>query len=211
MQMMSRAMTALMTVAMMLAMMLPSIAPTLWRHHRHLREMRVPRAGQRTTLFAAGYASVWTAIALALFTMSAELSPMQMASPMDPPFASWAAGAVMLCVGALQCSRWKAKQLLRCRQACVIGRAATRSLMTAWRDGCRLGVDCGLSCAAPMAVLVIAGLMDSRMMGVITAAITVERVGPAGERIARLTGAVALVVGLVMCARAIAVTMSGAA
>ena len=206
MPMMPLAMTALMTVAMMIAMMLPSIAPTLWRYHRHLCAIRMPRAGQRTTLFAVGYAGVWTTIGLALFAMSAELSPMGM----DPPFAPWA-GAVVLCVGALQRSRWKAERLLRCGHACVTARAVPRNVMTAWRDGCRLGVDCGLSCAAPMAVLLVTGLMDARMMVVITAAITAERVAPAGARIARLTGAVALVAGLVMCVRAIEVTMSGAA
>jgi predicted metal-binding membrane protein len=203
--MMSLAMAALMTVAMMVAMMLPSIAPTLRRHHRHLRAMRMPRAGQRTTLFAAGYASVWTAIGLALVVMSAELSPMGMVSPTDPPFAPWASGAVVLCVGALQRSRWKAKHLLRCRQACVTEPAVPRNVMTAWQDGCRLGVDCGLSCAAPMAVLFVAGLMDARMMVLITAAITAERVAPAGARIARLTGALALIAGLVMSVRAIEV------
>lgn len=199
MPMMSPAMTALVTVAMMVAMMLPSVAPTLWRHHRHLRGVQVSRAAQRTTLFAAGYASVWTVFGLALVALSAE------------PFAPWAAGAVVLFGGALQRSRWKAKHLLRCRQACATACAVPPSVMAAWRDGCRLGVDCGLSCAAPMAVLLVAGLMDARMMAAITAAITAERVAPGGVRIARLTGALALVAGLVMCARAIGGTMSGAA
>jgi predicted metal-binding membrane protein len=62
-----------------------------------------------------------------------------------------------------------------------------------------------------MAVLFVAGLMDARMMVVITAAITVERVAPEGARVARLTGALALVAGSVMCARAIDVMMSRAA
>jgi hypothetical protein len=44
--------------------------------------------------------------------------------------------------------------------------------------------------------------MDAPMMLVITAAISAERVTPSGERIARLTGAVALIVGLIMCVRA---------
>ena len=125
-------MTALMTVAMMVAMMLPSLAPTLWRYHRHLRAMRVPRAGQRTTFFAVGYASVWATIGLGLFVLSAALSPMGMASPTDPPFAPWA-GAIVLCVGALQVSRWKAKQLLRCRQACGTAWSAPMSVMAALR------------------------------------------------------------------------------
>ena len=68
-----------------------------------------------------------------------------------------------------------------------------------WLDGCRLGFYCSLSCAAPMAVLLVAGLMNPRMMLVITAAITLERLAPHGARIAQLTGTLALVAGSVMC------------
>ena len=200
MAMVSPAMMTLTSVAMMVAMMLPSLTPTLWRHHRHLRAMRTPRAGQGTALVAAGYASVWTVIGLVLFAMSAE-----------PPFAPWATGAVVLVGGMVQRSRWKAERLLRCRDACVTHVALSSSVMTAWSVGCRLGIDCGLSCAAPMAVLFVGGLMDARMMLVITAAITAERVAPAGARISRMTGALALIAGLIRCMRAIGVTMSGTA
>jgi predicted metal-binding membrane protein len=211
MPMASEVMPAAMMAAMMVAMMLPSVTPTLWRHHRHLRATRMPRAGQRTMLFAAGYASVWAAIGLALFATSAALSPMGMASPADPPVAPWAAGAVVLCAGALQRSRWKAKQLLRCREACAAARGVPRFVISAWRDGCRLGVACALSCAAPMAVLFVTGLMNARMMVAITAAITAERLAPAGARIARLTGTLALAAGSAMCVRAIGLAMSGGA
>jgi predicted metal-binding membrane protein len=190
MAMVSPVTSALMSVAMMVAMMLPSVAPTLWRHHRDLRAMRAPQANQRTALLAAGYASVWTIIGLALFKMSAEAS-----------FTPWAAGMVVLFGGVVQRSRWKAERLRRCRETCVTDAAGARSVMTAWRDGCRLGIECGLSCAAPLAILFVAGLMDARAMFVITAAITAERVVPAGVRVARMTGALAVIAGLVMCVR----------
>jgi hypothetical protein len=41
-----------------------------------------------------------------------------------------------------------------------------------------------------------------RLMMVVTAGITAERVTPAGARIARLTGALGLIAGAVMCVRA---------
>jgi predicted metal-binding membrane protein len=41
--------------------------------------------------------------------------------------------------------------------------------------------------------------MDTRVMTLIAAAITAERSMTSGARIARLTGAVALVAGFVMC------------
>src|SRR5690348_424641 len=195
---MSPAIMALEMVAMMVAMMLPSIAPAIWRHHRQLRVTRETRAAQRTTLLAVGYASVWSVIELALFAMRAGLAPAGMASPADAPFAPSVVGAVVLCAGLIQRSRWKANRLRRCREWCVTARSGERTSNAALRDGCRLGIDCGLSCAAPIAVLFVAGLMDARMMLIITTAITAERVAPGGARIARLTGAVALVAGLVI-------------
>jgi predicted metal-binding membrane protein len=204
-------MSPVMTASMMVAMMLPSITPTLWRHRRHLRATRTLRAGRRTTLFALGYASVWTTIGLALSALSAELSRTRVGSPMNAPFAPSIIGAVILCAGILQRSRWKEKQLLRCRQACAAPSTVSKSVMSALGDGSRLGLDCGLSCAAPMAVLFVTGIMDARMMLVITAAITAERVGPSGARIARLTGALAMIAGSVMCVRAIGPSMPKAA
>ena len=50
-----------------------------------------------------------------------------------------------------------------------------------------------------MAVLLVAGPMNTPMMLVVTAAITAERVAPAGARVARFTGTLALIAGSVMC------------
>ncbi|HEY4219040.1 MAG TPA: DUF2182 domain-containing protein [Gemmatimonadaceae bacterium] len=199
MPMMTPATTALMTVAMMIAMMLPSFAPSLWRYHRTLNTPRAPRVSQRTALFAAGYGTVWIAIGLALFAMSVAISPAGIASPADAQFASWGVGATLLCAGMLQRSRWKAKHLLYCVRVCAPAHSATANVRTAWRDGLRLGVHCGLSCAAPMVVLFVAGLMDARAMLVITAAITAERVVPNGAHVARVSGALALIAGVIVC------------
>jgi len=200
---MSPAMVALEMVAMMVAMMVPSLASAAFGVHRRLRAMRVSRAAQRTALLAAGYASVWSVIGLALFVSDTALSPARMASPVESRFAPWTVGAVMVCAGLVQRSRWKANQLLRCRNEGATLQAMGGSVVMTLLEGCRLGAACALSCAAPMAVLMAAGLMDARMMLVITAAITAERVAPGGVRIARFTGAVALAAGLVMCLRAI--------
>lgn len=206
----SPAAAALMTVAMMIAMMLPSVSPALWGYHRDLRAASEPRAGARAALVLAGYAGVWGVLALALSALNAAVFPAGATSPADPSSAPWA-GVVVLCGGALQRSRWKARQLLRCRAACEPALAPADSLAAAWRAGGRLGIACAGSCAAPMAVLLATGFTNARVMVVITAAITAERVGSAGPRTARLTGAVALAAGLALCARAVEVAISGAA
>ena len=194
-------MSALMAAAMMVAMMLPSLAASLWYYHRGLRMMRTPHARERTMLFAFGYAAIWGTVGLLLFAMSAASSSLGSEAWAHATFVSLATGMVVLCAGALQRSRWKTRQLARCRQSCAPAPGSTR-VITAWRDGSRLGVYCAVSCAAPMAVLLVAGLMNAPVMMAVTAAITAERVAPAGRRIARLTGALALVAGTITCATA---------
>jgi predicted metal-binding membrane protein len=44
--------------------------------------------------------------------------------------------------------------------------------------------------------------MDLRTMAVVTAAITVERLAPSGERVTRAIGAVVVAAGLILIARA---------
>jgi predicted metal-binding membrane protein len=53
-----------------------------------------------------------------------------------------------------------------------------------------------------MVILLVIGVMDVRAMAVVTAAITVERLLPAGERIARATGTVVVAAGVLLIVRA---------
>jgi predicted metal-binding membrane protein len=53
-----------------------------------------------------------------------------------------------------------------------------------------------------MSILLVIGVMDLRAMTVVATAITVERLAPAGERVARSIGAVVVVAGLLLIARA---------
>ena len=71
-----------------------------------------------------------------------------------------------------------------------------------WRHGLLLGLHCSYCCAGLMTILLVIGVMDLRAMAVVAAAITVERLAPVGERIARITGAIAIGAGLFLIARA---------
>jgi len=175
-----------MMAAMMVAMMLPSFAPTLWRYHGALSATRVPRAACWTLLFALGYTGIWSMIGGVLYALS------------DVRLGSWATGLVVVAAGLVQCTRWKATRLARCRHAFAAGCAVRRGAATSLRDGWRFGVDCALSCAAPTAVLFAIGLMDTSAMAAITAAITAERLVPKGTHIARMTGAAAVCTGVIM-------------
>jgi predicted metal-binding membrane protein len=68
----------------------------------------------------------------------------------------------------------------------------------------RLGVHCIACCAGLTAVLLVNGVMDLRVMAIVTFAITVERLAPAPERIAQVIGVAVVVIGLSMLAQALA-------
>jgi predicted metal-binding membrane protein len=109
---------------------------------------------------------------------------------------------VVLIAGALQFTTWKAHHLACCRGEAGRGRMLSADAGTAWRHGLRLGLHCCYCCAGLMAILLGIGVMDLRAMAVVTAAITVERLAPAGERVARAIGAVVVGAGLFLIARA---------
>jgi predicted metal-binding membrane protein len=66
----------------------------------------------------------------------------------------------------------------------------------------RLGLDCSPCCANLMVILLVIGVMDLRAMALVTAAITAERLAPAGERVARAIGALTIGAGAILVARA---------
>jgi predicted metal-binding membrane protein len=109
---------------------------------------------------------------------------------------------VVLIAGALQFSAWKARHLACCREAPGRARTLPADAGTAWRHGLGLGFHCSCCCVGLMAILLGLGVMDLRAMAVVAAAITAERLAPAGERVARAIGAVVLGAGLFLIARA---------
>ena len=137
--------------------------------------------------------------AFPLFVALAAIGMQQPALALSVPIA---VGVVVLIAGALQFTAWKARHLACCREAPGRGRTLPADAGTAWRHGVRIGLHCGYCCANLMAILLVIGVMDLRAMAVVTAAITIERLGPAGERVAQATGAGFVGAGLVLIARA---------
>ena len=80
---------------------------------------------------------------------------------------------------------------------------------TAWRQGLRFGFHCSYCCAGLMAILLVIGVMDLRAMAIVGGAITVERLAPNGERVARIIGVIVVAAGLFLIARATVAFCSG--
>jgi len=191
-----------MWLVMMAAMMLPSLAPMLWRYRQAVAAAGGTRLGQPTALVAAGYFTVWSLLGIAAFPLGVALVALEMRLPALARTVPVIAGLVVLLGGALQLTAWKARQLARCREAPGCCQPLPADAGTAWRHGLRLGLHCSYCCAGPTAILLALGVMDLRVMAAVTAAITLERLAPAGEHVARAIGAVAVGAGLLLIAQA---------
>ncbi len=191
-----------MWVAMMVAMMLPSLVPMLRRYREAVGKTGETRLGRLTALVGAGYFFVWTMVGIAVFPLGVALAAIAMRQAALARAVPIAAGAAVLIAGFVQFTEWKTRYLTCCRQTPGHVGKLTPNTGTAWRLGVCLGIHCGYCCGNLMAILLMIGVMDLRTMAVVTATITVERLAPAGERVARAIGAVAVGGGLFLIARA---------
>jgi len=177
---------------MMVAMMLPSLVPMLWRYREAVGALG-------TAVVSAGYFFIWTLFGVAAFPVGIALAEMEMRYPAVARAVPIGVGVVVLIAGLVQLSAWKARQLGCCREAPSM---MPVDMGTAWRHGVRLGLHCSSCCAGLMAILLVIGVMDLRAMLVVGAAISVERLAPAGERVARVVGVLVIGVGVFLIARA---------
>jgi len=191
-----------MWIVMMVAMMLPSLVPMLQRYRHAVGSTGETRLGLLTVLVGVGYFFVWTVFGMAAFPLGVALAAVEMQQPALARAVPIAVGVVVLIAGSLQLTAWKARHLACCRELPGRGRTLPADAGTAWRHGLRLGLHCTQCCAGLIVILLVIGVMDLRAMALVAAAITVERLAPAGVRVARATGAVVVGAGLFLIARA---------
>jgi predicted metal-binding membrane protein len=192
-----------MWVVMMVAMMLPSLIPMLRRYRQAVGRTGVTRLSALTAIVGVGYFFVWALFGMAVFPLGVTFTAVEMRQPTLALAVPLAVGVIVLIAGALQFSAWKAHHLACCREASAFARArVTASYGEAWRHGLRLGLHCSLCCVGPMAILLVMGVMDLRVMALVAAVITAERLAPAGERVARAIGAIVVGAGWFLIARA---------
>jgi len=180
-----------MWVAMMIAMMMPSLAPALWRYRSTVAAAGEARWAPLTAMVGAGYFFVWALLGLAVYPLGALFAEAG---------TRLALGGVVLAAGLTQFSAWKRKQLACCRDGTDCCADLPLDASTAWFHGMHLGVRCALCCGNLMAILLVAGVMDLETMAALTAAITLERLVPAGRRVARGIGVVIVGAGLYLLA-----------
>jgi predicted metal-binding membrane protein len=191
-----------MWVVMMAAMMLPSLVPMLWRYREAVRRKGELRLGRLTLIAGLGYFFVWALFGLAVFPLGVVFAAIEMEQPALARAVPIAVGVVVLIAGALQLSQWKTHHLDCYREGPESACTLLADAGTAWRQGMRLGLHCGFSCANLTVILLAIGIMDLRAMALVTTAITAERLAPAGERVARAIGVAVIGEGLLLLAQA---------
>ena len=192
-----------MWTVMMIAMMLPSLVPMLGRYRQAVDRVGAARLDVLTAVVAIGYFAVWSALGAAIFPLGAVLVVAQMRLPALARAVPIAAGVVVMLAGAVQLTAWKARHLAFGRDTARV-HALPADAGAAWRHGVCLGVHCSYCCAGLTASFLALGVMDLRVMAVVTAAITAERLAPAGARVARVVGVVGIVAGAELIVRAVA-------
>jgi predicted metal-binding membrane protein len=188
-----------MWIVMMVAMMLPALVPALWRYRAAIGPSRGARLAGLTAIAGTGYFCAWMFLGAAIFPLGLALAAVQMRQPALARLVPAAAGAIVVLAGAVQFTGWKARHLACCRLLPPEG-VAPASGAAAWRGGLYVGGHCVQACAGWTAILLAAGMMDPRAMAAVTAAITAERVAPAGVRVAQTMGVAAIVTGLLVMA-----------
>jgi len=191
-----------MWIVMMVAMMLPSLFPMLRRYRQAVGGAGERRLGRLTALVGAGYFLVWTLMGITTFPLGVALAAIEMRQAALARAVPILTGAVVLIAGLVQLTPWKARHLACCREARGPGRELASRAGTALVHGLRLGLHCTYCCAGLMAILLVIGVMDLRAMAVVTTAITVERLAPGGERVAKAAGTIVVGAGLLLIAHA---------
>lgn len=190
--------TFAMWTVMMVGMMAGSAAPVLLLFAAARAKRASTGVKSSVLMFGLGYLVVWTGFSACAALAQWALHKAAMLSSAMAASSPYLAGAILVGAGAYQLTPWKGACLTHCRSPLGF-------LMTNWRDGhlgalqmgLRHGAYCLGCCWALMCVLFVAGVMNLVWVAMLTGLVLIEKVGRTGIMVARLAGAVLVIVGIV--------------
>jgi len=192
-----------MWLVMMVAMMLPSLTGMLMSYRRSLHRLGGAQLRQATALAATGYFLVWMLVGAAVYPLGIALAAIEMRWEGLSRLVPLATGGALLFAGCIQLSGWKARQLALCRSSPECLPASIGDRRSGLAHGLHLGVHCGLCCSGYVMLLLVTGVMDLAVMAAVAAGITLERLAPCPERIARTAGLIVVAAGAIAIAAAL--------
>lgn len=190
-----------MWAVMMVGMMGPSAAPMVLVFAAAQSERGGQRVSRSAGSFGLGYVFVWIVFSAGAAVAQLALHKMALLSPAMAVLSPRIGGAVLIVAGLYQMTPWKGACLTHCRSPLSF-------LMTHWRDGqwgaleigAHHGAYCLGCCWALMVILFVVGVMNLVWVAALAALVLLEKVGPYGTAIARISGAVLAIYGIVLVA-----------
>ena len=192
------AMFLAMWLAMMVAMMLPSALPVLLTYERTLRFRADPAAGRKTLVAACAYFSIWLAFGGLAWLGGVAVTQGALASANVARAVPLGVALTLVAAGIYQLTPLKSACLRHCRGP--LDTLARHLDHGPWRLGLHHGLWCAGCCVGIMAVQLALGVMNLAAMAGLAAWIAIEKLTPAGPRIARAGGVVAIVAGVALLA-----------
>jgi predicted metal-binding membrane protein len=156
------------------------------------------RPGLSAALVGVGYFAVWMVVGVMVFPLGAALADAAMRQPSLSRGVPMVTAGAVIAAGLLQRSGWKARHLTFCREASDRHLTPPAGAGAALHHGLHLGLHCSAACAGLTMVALVSGVMILHVMPVVAAAITAERLAPAGVAIARAVGVAVVAAGLLM-------------
>ncbi len=189
---------------MMVGMMVPSAAPIILIFaavNRRKRAQGWPYVP--TAIFAAGYLAAWGAFSLAATLAEWSLEQAALMAPMMETTSAVLGGALFVAAGLYQFTPAKYACLDKCRSPLDF-------VLNNWREGrigalsmgLRHGFFCLGCCWVVMLLMFFGGVMNLLWAAALAAFILVEKLGPFGRWIARVSGAAMLAFGVYLLAQA---------
>jgi predicted metal-binding membrane protein len=198
-----------MWLAMMIAMMLPSTLPMLLLYRRAIVFREEPRAGVQTFVLAAAYFLVWALFGFVVYAGGLAIAHAAMKSLAVSRVLPFGAAIALILAGSYQLTPWKSACLKHCRSPLeVVAHHLGGGPLGALRLGLHHGALCAACCWALMLIQIVLGIMNLAVMVAVALIIAFEKLLTRGEIIARVTGATAILAGLLQ-AVASAINLKG--
>jgi predicted metal-binding membrane protein len=175
---------------MMMAMMLPSAAPAILTFGALSRKFAEKGASTvPISVFAAGYAAIWTGFAAAAVSLQLLLSQTFALSMMMAVTSAAVGGGLLVAAGIYQMSPLKSACLRKCQTPLMF---FARNWQKGYRGAFHMGLSHGLYCLGCcwvlMGLLFYGGVMELRWIVGLALYVAVEKLIPAGNRLSRFTG-----------------------
>ena len=195
------ALTTVMWLVMMIAMMAPSVTPVVLLHARVSRQTGAPVA--RTAAFVGGYFTAWLTFSILVSLLQILLISQNWIDTMGVARSAAMNAVLLVAAGVYQWLPIKTACLVHCRSPVeFLTRHYRPGLFGAWSMGAGHGLYCVGCCWVLMILLFVGGVMNLAWVAGISALILLEKVGPRGEYLARIIGALLAAAGMWILARA---------